>query len=103
MAYTVERRCREIGIRIALCAETGRVRHEVRIAALCAVGLSVVVEGLGALFASRFLDALLYEVEPRDPATLLSVVLAFLLTAALASELPARRAARVAPASVLKE
>jgi putative ABC transport system permease protein len=103
VAYTVERRRREIGIRLALGAETGRVRREVRGRALRAVGAGVALGAMGALAASRFVEALLYEVDARDPATLAAVAVLFLGTTALASELPARRASRVAPASVLRE
>jgi putative ABC transport system permease protein len=103
VAYTVERRRREIGIRLALGAESTRIRRDVRVRALRAVGLGVAVGSIGALAGGRLVEALLYEVEPRDPVTLGCVIVLFLGTTVLASELPARRASRVAPASVLKE
>jgi ABC-type lipoprotein release transport system permease subunit len=66
--------------------------------ALAGVALGVV----GALFAARFLESLLYEVAPRDPMTL-AVIAALLIGVALvASYLPARRASRIDPFVALR-
>jgi putative ABC transport system permease protein len=56
----------------------------------------------GALYLSRFLEALLFGVEPRDPATLAGVAVLFVAVAALAAYVPARRATRVDPAIALR-
>jgi len=56
-----------------------------------------------AFAVAPLVEALLYEVAPRDPATLVLVGALLLVTAAAASELPARRASAVTPASILKE
>lgn len=103
VAYTVERRRREIGIRMALGAETGRVRRDLRVEVMRAVAIGVTIGAVGTLATSRFLQALLYGVDAGDPITLLAIAALFLATAALATEVPARRASRVAPATVLKE
>ncbi len=68
---------------------------------LVAVGL---VLGIGAgLLSSHLLARLLYDLEPTDPVTLVAVSLVALATAAAASYLPARRAARIEPMAVLRE
>lgn len=103
LAYSVTRRRREMGIRLALGA-TGRqveglvVREGLR---LTAVGLAV---GLAlALGTARLMASLLFGVGPFDPVTLGGVVALFLTVAFFASALPARRAGRVDPVGVLKE
>jgi putative ABC transport system permease protein len=103
LAYVVEQRTREIGIRMAMGADAAKV---VKLVAL--EGAKLVVLGLGAGFAialasSRLLSDLLYEVEPTDPVTLAGVVLTTLIAAVLAAALPARRAARLQPMIALRE
>jgi ABC-type antimicrobial peptide transport system permease subunit len=56
-----------------------------------------------SLWASRFVGALLYQVEARDPITLLSAAAALAATAAIAAAVPAYRASRIDPATVLRE
>jgi putative ABC transport system permease protein len=103
VAYTVASRSREIGIRIALGAGRGRVRNEVRGRSLRAVALGCALGSLVSVGGAGVIDVLLYEVPGRDPVTLGAVVLLFLLTSLLASELPARRATRVEPVAVLSD
>jgi ABC-type lipoprotein release transport system permease subunit len=57
---------------------------------------------LGALYLSRFLETLLFGVQPRDPATFAAVAALFLIVAAIACYLPARRATRVDPVVALR-
>ena len=102
LAYSVEQRTHEIGIRMALGARTGEVTRMVvgegfRLAALgVAIGLA------GAFALSRLLVNLLFGVEPTDPATYVATA-AFLLAVALAAcWIPARRAARVDPMVALR-
>jgi len=101
ISYAVSQRRREIAIRLALGAPQGRVvRTFVRYGAgLAAVG---VVIGLGAAAAlSRLMGTLVYDVRTLDPPTYAIVAAVLTGAAALASWLPARRAAAVDPAEVL--
>jgi hypothetical protein len=102
-SYAVSRRRTEIGIRMALGAAPGGVVRMVlrRVAVLVAFG---VVVGAGiSVWASRFVSTLLYGLQPRDPATLVLAALVLSLIGATAGWIPARRAARIDPARVLRE
>jgi predicted permease len=102
-SYSVGRRRIEIGIRMALgAAPAGVVRMVLaRVAILVAIGI---VAGSGvSLWASRFVTALLYGLQPRDPLTLVLAALVLSAIGALAGWIPARRAARIDPARVLRE
>jgi ABC-type lipoprotein release transport system permease subunit len=66
--------------------------------ALAGVALGVV----GAFFAGRFLESMLYEVEPRDPMTLVVIAVLLVGVALVASYLPARRASRIDPFVALR-
>ena len=103
MSYAVSRRRTEIGIRMALGAGPARAVRLVlgRVALL--VGLGVAAGAGIALWASRFVSTLLFGLPPRDPATLLAAVFVLSAIGALAGYLPARRAARIDPARVLRE
>jgi len=101
ISYAVSQRRREIAIRLALGAPQGRV---VRTFVRYGAGLAVVgvVIGLGAAAAlTRLMGTLVYDVRTIDPATYLVVALILTGAAALASWVPARRAAAVDPAEVL--
>lgn len=102
MSALVRERTREIGIRVALGATRAHVRHDVlrRAARVTVAGAAI---GLAITLAfSRFLAALLFEVEPTDP-TSLTVAAALLLgVGCVAAYLPALRASRVDPAEALR-
>ncbi len=102
-AYGVSRRRAEIGIRLALGADpAGVVRMVVgRAARLVALGAAAGL--LASLWGARFVTALLYGVEPRDLPTFAASAVLLSAVAALAAWLPARRAARIDPARVLRE
>lgn len=102
MSHDVERRAREIGIRLALGAQRVRVVGAVmtRVCAVTVVGL--VLGAGGALAASRALAAFLFGLSPNDPAMLLWSIAALGATALCAGYFPVRRAARVDPAAVLR-
>ena len=99
----VARRRTEIGIRMALGASANSVVQLVvrRAAILVAAGL--VIGAVVSLWASRFVANLLYGVEARDVVTLAGASIVLLATAAIASWLPARRASRIDPTTVLRE
>ncbi len=101
-SYTTSRRRMEIGIRIALGATSGGVVWQVVSGIAGLVGLGIVVGGIASLWASKLMASLLYEVEPRDIATLVSAVVALVAAGILAGYLPARHAARVDPLVALR-
>ena len=102
-AYTVSRRLRELGIRIALGALRGQL-----IRAALARPFIVLVSGsiaglvLGVL-ASRLLAALVYEASPRDPLVLLGAVASMIVIGLVATWIPARRALKINPAQLLRQ
>ena len=102
LSYTVAQRSHEIGIRMAMGARRGNVLglmvgRGVKIAALGA-GIGAVA----ALAGGRVLSSLLYGVSPRDPLVLLGAAVIPLVVAAIASYVPARRAAKVDPVVALR-
>lgn len=102
MAYSVARRAREMGIRLALGARPGQVAGSVLGEGLGVVALGLTV-GLGAAaYGTRVMTTLLYEVTPTDPATYAMVAALILASAAVAAWLPARRVSRTDPAEVLR-
>ena len=102
-AYTVSRRLRELGIRIAL----GALRGQLIRAALARPFLVLVFGSLAGLvlgiLASRLLAALVYEASPRDPLVLLGAISAMILIGLIATWIPARRALSINPAQLLRE
>jgi putative ABC transport system permease protein len=101
VSWSVGRRVRELGVRMALGAGTARVAAMVVRGSLVLVAAGVVA-GLGAvLLLTRLLDGLLYGVEATDPATLAAVVLLLVAVATVAAAVPAVRAAAVDPARAL--
>ncbi|HVX38749.1 MAG TPA: ABC transporter permease [Gemmatimonadaceae bacterium] len=102
MAYGVSLRQREIGVRMALGAPPSEVSRMISRQGVILAGAGVVV-GLAAAFATtRLLRGLLYDISPTDPLTLGGTVFVLLVVAFVASWLPARRAAGVDPAVVLR-
>jgi len=102
-AYSVSKRLKELGIRVALGAQ----RKEVLQAAL---GRAVKMLALGSaaglllgILASRVLASIVYQATPRDPLVLAGVVLAMLLLGLVATWIPAQRALSVDPLILLRE
>jgi putative ABC transport system permease protein len=102
ISYIVAQRTGEIGLRIALGAGTGQVRRLVVRQSLAVVSFGLALGLFGAWSGTRLLESLLFEVSATDPRVLGGAVLALLAVAAAASWLPARRAARVEPMTVLR-
>jgi predicted permease len=102
-SYTVSKRLREFGIRIALGADQRKVLGEAlgRAFRLLAIG-SVAGTILGVL-ATRVLSFIVYQATPKDPLILGGVILTMLLVGILAALIPARRALAVDPMILLRE
>ncbi|HEX6213833.1 MAG TPA: FtsX-like permease family protein, partial [Vicinamibacterales bacterium] len=103
MAYSVRRRTRELGTRVALGASRGDIiRLVMREGGLIAVA-GVIVGLLSGVLAARSLSAVLFGVPPSDPWSMLAAATVLGLTAMAACYLPARRASRIDPARTLVE
>jgi predicted permease len=102
IAYDVAQRTRELGIRIALGARINDVMRLVVSDGMRFALVGVAAGGLIALWAGRGIGPLLYEVSPRDPLVFGIVAGVLLAVAAVASVLPALRAARVDPSTTLR-
>ena len=103
VSYSVGQRRKEISIRMALGAEAAAVRRLVLKQGVGIVLAGVVAGLLGAFAAARMISGILVEVSAKDPAVFAGVAALLLLVAAVASYLPARRAAVLEPAGVLRE
>jgi putative ABC transport system permease protein len=102
MAFSVSRRSREVGIRIALGARTAHVLRMVFGTGLLQLGIGLTL-GLGlAALLSRLVAAILFDVTPRDPSTFGAVVAVLVATGLLACYIPARRAAKVDPLAAMR-
>lgn len=102
VSYTVARRTREMGIRLALGAEPGSVRGLVLGGAMRTVVVGLVLGVAGAFVVNRLLESFLFDVAPYDPLTFVAVPLLLLGTALLASWVPARRSTRVDPIQAMR-
>jgi ABC-type antimicrobial peptide transport system permease subunit len=102
LSYSVSRRTKEIGIRLALGARGAEVVRLMARQGLEAAGLGIGLGALLALLASRVVSAMLYGIGPRDPVVLGGSVVGLGLLALLAALIPAQRAARVQPIETLR-
>ena len=103
MSYSVAQRVREIGIRVALGAQAGHVRS-----LMSKQGLRLALSGLGlgligSLLLTRALQSLLFGVGAAEPVTMVSVSAILLGVTMLATYVPAARATRIDPGTVLRE
>jgi predicted permease len=102
MAYGVQQRSREIGLRMALGASKGSVLKLILRQGLVLTGVGLALGLAAAVAATRLLEKVLFEVRPVDAQVYVGVVLLLALVALVAGYLPARRAAMLDPAEVLK-
>lgn len=102
LAYSVARRTRELGLRIALGAQKGDVQGLVLRQGARLLGLGLVLGLTASLVLGRVLRAFLFDVAPHDPVTLLCVAALLSLVALLACYLPARRASKLDPMVALR-
>lgn len=103
VAYSVNRRRGELGLRAALGARPAQLARSVVLQSIAIVSGGLLVGLVGALGLVGTLRALLYQTSPFDPRVLVAVALLLLAVSTLASWTPARRAARLDPAAVLRE
>jgi len=102
MAYTVAQKTREIGIRMALGAATGRVLWLVMREVLLLVAIGVLVGVPAAIALTRVVKSQLYGIDAHDPGTLLLATLGLVAVACAAGYIPALRASRVDPMRALR-
>jgi ABC-type antimicrobial peptide transport system permease subunit len=103
MAYSVAQRTQEMGIRMALGADSSSIRRLVVWQGL-RLALVGVAAGLAAAFGlSRFIASFLFDVRPWDPTTFVAVPVVLTSAAVLAVWIPATRASRLNPVQALRE
>jgi ABC-type antimicrobial peptide transport system permease subunit len=102
MSHIVAQQAREIGIRVALGAEPARVRALIVGQSLAAVAVGILTGIAIALGTTRLMRALLFEVSPLDPVTIVVAVVVLVGVGVVASHVPARRASEADPVEVLR-
>jgi ABC-type antimicrobial peptide transport system permease subunit len=102
IAYVVAQRTREIGIRSALGAEPRQIENLFVLHGLALSAVGVVVGLIAAAALARAMSSLLFGVEPIDPVAYVAAIAVILAAAALATYLPARRAAKIDPNETLR-
>jgi predicted permease len=102
MAYSVEQRTQEIGIRLALGAQYGTVRRMVVFQGMRLALVGVVLGVASAYGLTKLIASLLYGVQARDPAVFVGVPVLLILVALIAVWVPAKRATRVSPVDALR-
>jgi ABC-type antimicrobial peptide transport system permease subunit len=103
VSYSVSRRTREIGIRMALGAQRASVIRMVLAETLRLVAVAIPLGLGGALAASRYMGSMIYGIRPTDTLTFAGSSLAVIVVALLSSQVPALRAIRIDPARVLRD
>ena len=103
LAYTVQQREREIGVRMALGATSARVMWMVFFDGGRMIATGVIVGIVLAGFSGRLISAFLFGVDPLDPLTFASVPLTILVTAFIAAAAPAWRASRISPVDAFRQ
>jgi putative ABC transport system permease protein len=102
MAYTVTRRTRELGVRVALGATSTTVMTLVLRRACLVTSVGIVAGLAGSAAVTRYLESLLFGVRPLDPATFAGAAAVFAVVALVAAIVPARRALRISPSLALR-
>jgi ABC-type antimicrobial peptide transport system permease subunit len=102
-SYSVSKRLRELGIRIAIGAQPKEVLSAALGRAFKLLAFGSVAGLVLGLLATRVLASIVYQATPRDPLVLAGVVLAMLLLGLLATWIPAQRALSLDPLTLLRE
>ena len=103
VAYSVNQRTREFGIRVALGASANSILRSVVGQGIMLAVVGVAVGGFAAVFATRVLRTFVFEVSTLDPATYIVVAILLIAVAVIASLVPALRAVRLNPVTALRE
>ncbi|HSC15760.1 MAG TPA: FtsX-like permease family protein, partial [Gammaproteobacteria bacterium] len=102
IAYVVSQRTREIGIRSALGAEPRRLNNTFLLQGLALSAVGAVVGLVAAMALGRLMSSLLFGIGSMDPTAYVAAVVVTIAAAALASYVPARRAAKIDPIETLR-
>jgi hypothetical protein len=102
LAFSVSARTNEIGIRMSLGADSGRVQRMILWEGGVLLLVGLVIGVIAAASGTHFIRTLLFGVEPTDPATLIAVALAMAVVGIAACWLPALRAAKIDPAVAIR-
>jgi putative ABC transport system permease protein len=102
MAYSVEQRSHEIGVRLAIGADPAALRRWVLGQGMRLAGVGLILGALGAAISTRALRSLLYEITPEDPLTFAGAAALLALVCLAAVSIPAHRATRVDPVVALR-
>jgi predicted lysophospholipase L1 biosynthesis ABC-type transport system permease subunit len=102
MAYSVQQRTAEIGIRLALGAEVSRVRKMIVVQGMWLAIVGVIIGICLAFTLTRFISSFLFSIKPWDPVAFIAVPVVLSAVALLAVWFPARRASRVNPVNALR-
>ncbi len=103
ISYTVSQRTREIGVRVALGADRLTIFGQILREGLILAGVGVAIGLIASLGLTRYLETLLFDVKPADPAVYTSVAALMVIVAAAAAYFPSRRAATVDPVVALRD
>ncbi len=101
-AYSVSKRLRELGIRVALGAQRTEVLQAALGRAFRSLTLGSTAGLLLGILASRVLSSIVYQATPRDPLVMAGAVLAMVVMGLVATWMPARRALSVQPSALLR-
>jgi putative ABC transport system permease protein len=101
-AYSVTQRTQEIGVRMALGAQPRQVSWLILRQGLVQLAIGLVIGTAGTLAAAPVLSALLVQIKPHDPTTLLGIAVVFTAVTICACLIPARRATQLDPLSALR-
>lgn len=103
LAYSVARRAGEIGVRMALGAQPGKVVWLVLQGSIQYLAIGIVIGTISVIAFSRLVRSLLYGIQPNDSGNMVIAVITLLLVATAAAYIPARRATNIDPALALRE
>jgi ABC-type antimicrobial peptide transport system permease subunit len=102
MAHAVNRRMRELGIRMALGAQAGNVLKLILMQGLMLALIGVGIGLLAAFALTHWIESMLFGVRPADPLTFTTIAVGLTLVALVACYIPARRATKVDPLTALR-